>query len=116
MREGFLSWFGSYLEATCGVSPGGSLASLAASVLSLVGMAGSVAGGVASDRCFRSKRGPVALAYCLGQVLVLGAFGPAVRAGGAPTALALLCPFAWCLFGALTLLVRTADMALLHSG
>ena len=107
VREGFLSWFADYLAARSGVAKGGEAYTVAAFAISLMGMVGSLLGGYVSDKCFRSKRGPVALAYCAAQVAILGAFG-SVASLGLPFAIAAVAALSVVLFGALTLLMGAA--------
>jgi MFS transporter, OPA family, glycerol-3-phosphate transporter len=61
-REGFLSWFGSYLEATVSIEPGTDTSTLTTTAMSLFAIVGSLAGGFISDRYCNSRRGPVLLA------------------------------------------------------
>jgi sugar phosphate permease len=106
VREGWLSWYKSYLEATVGLEVGSVGLATAASAISLCGVVGSLAGGYISDRCCGAKRGPVALAYTTLQLVSL-AFLWLVRGNAALSVLGsgLLALF---FFGALTLLMGAA--------
>lgn len=70
-REGFLSWFGSYLEATSGVVQGGTHYTVMSTAMSLASIATSLFGGFASDRFFGSKRGPVLVGYLACSMICL---------------------------------------------
>lgn len=121
VREGFLSWFGSYLHATAGVEVGSASHSAAAMAITLGGMVGSLGVGVISDRCCGSRRAPVVLACALAQAAILLCFPAAVRAAvasgsaGAVLPLALLCgALSAPLFGALTVLMAAASVELVE--
>ncbi|KAL1529457.1 hypothetical protein AB1Y20_000404 [Prymnesium parvum] len=106
-REGFVSWFGAYLEATAGIMPGDETSTVTTTAMSLCAILGSLAGGFVSDRCCHSKRGPVVLVYCAGQLACL--FLMWVTCGHA-YASALACALiAVFLFGALSLLMAAAS-------
>lgn len=110
VREGFLGWFASYLEASSGVTQGGVSYTAAALAISVASMVGSLAGGYLSDACFHSKRGPVALMYCIAQICILATFGPATARGGLPVAIAYISALSGFLFGVLSLLMGAAAM------
>ena len=87
VREGFLSWFGSYLFAVADISVGSAGHSAAAMAITLGGMAGSLSVGVISDRCCTSNRAPVVLACTILQGILLLIFPVAMRAAATfPTA------------------------------
>ena len=106
-REGFLSWFGSYLEATAGIAPGLEVSTIVTTAMSLCAIVGSLAGGFISDRFCKSERGPVLLVYCAGQLtcFLLLWWGQGSAAFSAVTC-ALLSIF---LFGALSLLMAASS-------
>ena len=110
VREGFLAWFASYLYASGAVAEGTTFYTAVTTVITLAGMIGSLAGGYVSDKCFGSRRGPVAFFYCACQVVVLAAFGPAAHWGGPGILIAMIGMLSSVLFGALTLLMGAASV------
>ena len=106
-REGFLSWFGSYLEQLSAIEPGSTDFTLMTTAMSLAGCFGSLIGGYVSDRYCRSKRGPAVLAYCACQLVCLLALH--VAEGHTVASLVIVPLLAAFLFGALTLLMGAAS-------
>ena len=117
VREGFLSWFGSYFQAVAGIEVGSTAHSAAAMAITLGGMVGALALGFLSDRCCRSSRPPVVLGSAVCQLVILALFPLAVRGSSGPesaaTAAVVLCGLLSVpLFGALTLLMAAASVEL----
>lgn len=106
-REGFLSWFTSYLEEEVGVAVGSPLYTAAATGITLGGVFGSMAGGYISDACFQSRRGPVVLSYFVLEAVMLMAF----YYGSVEPVVTVVCMtlFSVFLFGTLTMLVASAS-------
>ena len=122
VREGFLSWFGSYLQDEAGIEVGSAGHSAAAMAITLGGMFGSLTVGIVSDRCCDSRRAPVVLACTLSQAAMLLIFPAVVRAaaaaggaaGAAPAAILLCGALSAPLFGALTLLMAAVSVELVE--
>ena len=132
VREGFLSWFGSFLQAEHGIDVGSAGHSAVAMAITLGGMGGSLTVGVISDRCCGSQRAPVVLACTISQAALLLIFPVAMRAattaadggdaggddGGAaaavPVAVLMCGALSVPLFGALTLLMAAASVELVE--
>lgn len=125
VREGFLSWFGSYLHAVAGIEVGSPAHSATTMAITLGGSVGAVALGVVSDRCCSSRRPPVVLgsAVCQAVVLLLyplilrgvaAAAPPGDEAQAAAVAVVLCGVLSVPLFGALTLLMAAASVELVE--
>ena len=124
VREGFLSWFGSYLQSVAGIEVGSAGHSAVAMAITLGGMTGSLTVGLVSDRCCGSKRAPVVLGCTTLQVALLLGFPACMRAVAAadgagtsasvPVAVILCGILSAPLFGALTLLMAAASVELVE--
>ena len=106
-REGFLSWFSSYLEELSAVQQGSTQYTLMATAMSLCGIVGSLGGGYVSDAYCGSQRGPVVVAYGAAQLACLAALH--LAEGHAAASLVLVPLLSTFLFGALTLLMGAAS-------
>lgn len=111
-REGFLSWFGSYLEALSTIEQGSTEYTLTATAMSLGGIVGSLGGGYVSDAYCGSRRGPVVVAYGAAQLACLAALH--LAEGKALASLVLVPVLSGFLFGALTLLMGAASGDFVH--
>lgn len=108
VREGFLSWFTSFLEDEVGIDVGSSLYTVAASGITIGGMLGSLGGGFVSDRFFNSARAPVVAILFVIQSVLLFFLSFAAEENPAFT-IACTTLVASCLFGTLTLIIGSAS-------
>jgi OPA family glycerol-3-phosphate transporter-like MFS transporter len=106
-REGFLSWFTSYLETVYDVPAGSPEYTAVATLISVGGMCGSLLGGWLSDRVFRSDRTRVAMLYLVMCLVLLLLLSFATSIVIAVCALGLLSVF---LLGAISLLMGSVTV------
>lgn len=109
IREGFFSWFTSFLEEVYDIPVGTSLYTFAATGVTIGGMFGSLSGGYISDRFFDSKRAPVVGGFFLLQGLVFVVLVWGIGPDNPYGAVACTTLIASLLFGTLTLILGCAS-------
>ncbi|MBI5629668.1 MAG: MFS transporter [Elusimicrobia bacterium] len=107
VRQGLLLWFVPFLKEVHHVQHGTRLFSMATLGITLGGIAGGLLCGFLSDKCFQSRRPPVAFIFYLGQIAALAALGRASSPAMASFMIGFTC--LW-IFGVHGMLSGTASM------
>ena len=107
VRQGLLLYFTEFLKEVHNIAPGTWLFTWAGTGITIGGIMGGLACGFLSDKCFQSRRPPVAFIFYLGQVFTLLALGFARSPWAAAFLIGLSCMF---IFGVHGMLSGTASM------
>ncbi|MFA6433662.1 MAG: MFS transporter [Elusimicrobiales bacterium] len=107
VRQGLMLWFVPFLGEVHKITHGSTLFTMAATGVTVGGIAGGMLCGYLSDHCFQSRRPPVAFLFYLGQIVSLYILG---RTGSPLTASFMVGVSCMWIFGVHGMLSGTASM------